>query len=80
MIPIDVKNLPRKPPAAAPIMAAGENTPPNKPKPMHNDVANNLSTKTTETKPKCISAIKNHINLSSTASQNLRNKNRDYTA
>ena len=44
MIPIDVKNLPRKPPAAAPIMAAGENTPPNKPKPMHNDVANNLST------------------------------------
>ena len=30
--------------AAAPIIAAGENTPPNKPKLIHNDVAKSLRT------------------------------------
>ena len=39
---MDARNLLTNPPAAAPIIAAGENTPPNKPKPIHNDVAKSL--------------------------------------
>ena len=49
--PPNIINLLRNPPAAAPIKAAGEKTPPNKPKPMLRDVASNLSINKTNKNP-----------------------------
>ena len=45
-------NLLIKPPAAAPIIAAGEKTPPNNPKPIHKDVASNFKTNNKNRNPR----------------------------